>query len=242
MAQFCFVWSHVGRGPSQPPFVSSQVLWIMGGAPSFGVSPRLRPQCFLGSTFVTIWQDVISFHNPLYFYVHSLTNPLHTNIMLAWGPAVVPCLGMGIDPHCHKISYTSVLARVDLGQSGHLRCQNALSAGFGPTAHRMSQHARCSPASHARVSSRACLGAASSVHLPTLLLAVSLSTKPALIGWRIGTFRKPALKSNIGGPEAIKEGFHSVGTAVPPPVRIHMQATAGGPWPLLLETRDKAPL
>lgn len=101
------------------------------------------------------------------------TNPLHTNIMLAWGPAVVPSLGMSMDPHCHTISCTSVLARVGLGQSGHPRCQNALSAGCGPTAHRLS-HPACLlfPCLTCQSLSCAWLGAASSScppHLSTCL-------------------------------------------------------------------------
>lgn len=115
MTQVCFVWSQVGRGPSQALFVISWDLWTMGGAPLLGVSLCLRPQCFSGSIFVTFWQDVISFHNPLNFSVCSLTNPLHTNIMLALGRrqlAVLPGLGMNVNPHRHTISCPSVLARV----------------------------------------------------------------------------------------------------------------------------------
>lgn len=38
-------------------------------------------------------------------------------------------------------------------------------------------------------------------------------TKPMLMDWRIGTFRKYTLKRNAAGPEATKEGFHCLNSS-----------------------------
>lgn len=57
-------------------------------------------------------------------------------------------------------------------------------------------------------------------------------TKPMLMDWRIGT-----LKSNVPGPEANKEGFHCVRTAV-----LQLEFTCKQqqecPWSLLPKTGD----
>lgn len=153
----------------------------MGDAPSLGASLCLRPQCFSGSTFVTVWQDVISFHKPLYFYV-----PLRTIcIQISCWPGDLLCSlawAWGWDPQYHTISCTSVLARVSMGQIGHLRYQSDLSGWHGPSSHRIFQNACCSPASCVSVLSfpRACLGPASptSVHCPNFHVAVSVSAHP----------------------------------------------------------------
>lgn len=123
--------------------MSNWVLWTMGDAPSLGASLCLRPQCFSGSTFVTVWQDVISFHKPLYFYV-----PLRTIcIQISCWPGDLLCSlawAWGWDPQYHTISCTSVLARVSMGQIGHLRYQSDLSGWHGPSSHRIFQSACCS--------------------------------------------------------------------------------------------------
>lgn len=137
-----------GQRAEPAPFCELLGLWTMGGTPPFGTSLCLRPQCFLGSTFVTIWQRrrQVS-HSPLHFHVRSPTNTSHTNTMLACGLAVVPAWGTGVNPHCHTVSCTSVLSRMSMGQSGPSRYQDDLQAGYGPTAHRISRSPCCCPVS-----------------------------------------------------------------------------------------------
>lgn len=150
-----------GQRAEPAPFSEVLGRWTRGGSPPLGGSLCLRPQCFLGSTFVTNWQDVIRFHSPLHFSVRSLTNPLHANLMLACGLPVVPGWSTGVNPIRHIVSCTSVFSRVSTGQSGYPRCQEDLCASWdGPTAHRITQSPCCSPASHVSVLALpcACLG------------------------------------------------------------------------------------
>lgn len=84
--------------------------------------------------------------NP-YFYVRFLTNHLHANIMLARGFAVVPGLGMWVQPSVsHKLMY-QCSCKGERGSNRSSRCQSDLSGRYGPTSHRIFQSACCSPAS-----------------------------------------------------------------------------------------------
>lgn len=96
-----------------------------------------------GLLFVTVWQDVISFHKPLYFDVSLLTNCWCTN-MLAWGLAVVPGLGMGVGP---LVSHNPIYQCSCKGERGSNRSSQVPEWSVrtdGLTSHRIFQSAWCS--------------------------------------------------------------------------------------------------
>lgn len=148
------------------------------------------------------------------------------------------------DPQCHTISCTSVLTRVIMGQTGYPRSQNDLSGQYAPTSHRFFPSARCSPASCVSVLPlpRACLGPASPACPPCLPTApVSLWLSLCLTPTLMGLLENLVLKSDVPGPEAIKEGFRYIETTVPQ-VESTCRQQQGCPWPLLPKSRDKPPL
>lgn len=166
-----------------------------------------------------------AFTNP-YFYVRFLTNHLHANIMLARGFAVVPGLGMWVQPSVsHKLMYQCSCK----GECGSNRSSQVPEWPVRTVWTHFTQNLPeclllpCLSVS-ARSLPRACLGPASPscpLHLSTA--PISLWLFLCQLAHANGTFRKSALESNVPGPEDIEEGFQYVGTAVPQVEFTHRQ-------------------